>query len=520
MEAGLLPGYKARPNGFQVGPGAGQLGSGAGLVVGGSAKFGVANINSAAGNGGSAQRLINVNPLSGQHANPFFPGDVGAVVVAGNGNFQTQGTNAFSSFFHVGGSYSTSGGGYAAYESNVTAKNVAGVASTLGVHGFFVTGNLYIGDGAAVTMTSAADYQSNSTFITLNSGTLAVTQRSNFQASMGNAQSGVTVTTESGFQVVEGSGGGTITNRYGVDLPILTAGTNNNLIVLGNGNKTLTAYPGTLLSALPNTYTHNYATPSAPAVLAATGTNVFLQSVNAFAMQTLFANDMTYKNDPSVAANLGACTSFFAQYNVQADTQTITGGSHTDFLSAPTANVVNGGTLNSVSATAFKSSYAVGTGATLTVRTGYAYADFTSTGAITTQYAIDIVAISKAGTNIGIRNAAATAFTPKAKTITAVSDSISIAATDATTTIRLNNTSGSSKTLTSAPTISDGIDGQLLILFNSSANDVVLQDQGTLGSSNLRLGVSTRTLTTRDSMLLMYSTTVGDWIELSFNTVI
>jgi hypothetical protein len=107
-------------------------------------------------------------------------------------------------------------------------------------------------------------------------------------------------------------------------------------------------------------------------------------------------------------------------------------------------------------------------------------------------------------------------FTPSAQTITAVSDTIRIDRTS----VRLNNTSGSSKTLTSAPTLADGQSGQVIILTNTSANDVVLQDQGTLASSNLRLGATTRTLSTRDSIILRYDATVGDWIELAFSNVV
>ncbi len=89
-----------------------------------------------------------------------------------------------------------------------------------------------------------------------------------------------------------------------------------------------------------------------------------------------------------------------------------------------------------------------------------------------------------------------------------------------TTKVRLNNTSGSSKTLASAPTIADGQTDQIVILTNTSASDVVLQDQGTLASSNLRLGATTRTLSTRDSIILQYDVTIGDWVELAFSNVL
>src|SRR3990172_1962901 len=69
-------------------------------------------------------------------------------------------------------------------------------------------------------------------------------------------------------------------------------------------------------------------------------------------------------------------------------------------------------------------------------------------------------------------------------------------------------------TMTSAPTIPDGQDGQVVTLFNQSANNLTLQDQGTLASSNLRLTAATVTLTPRDSIQLIYHATVGDWVQI------
>jgi len=75
-------------------------------------------------------------------------------------------------------------------------------------------------------------------------------------------------------------------------------------------------------------------------------------------------------------------------------------------------------------------------------------------------------------------------------------------------------------TLTSAPTIADGFDTQEIWIINYGANAITMQDQGTLPSSNLRLGAATRVLGTRDNMLLRYNATVGDWVEVAFSNVI
>lgn len=86
----------------------------------------------------------------------------------------------------------------------------------------------------------------------------------------------------------------------------------------------------------------------------------------------------------------------------------------------------------------------------------------------------------------------------------------------ATALVELDNTSGGSLTLTSAPTIANGtVDGQLCILRNRSAQNVVIQDQGTLASSNLRLTATTLTLGQRDVVPLQWSTNLGDWIQIA-----
>lgn len=76
------------------------------------------------------------------------------------------------------------------------------------------------------------------------------------------------------------------------------------------------------------------------------------------------------------------------------------------------------------------------------------------------------------------------------------------------------------RTITAAPTIADGANGQLLIIVNVGANAITLQDQGTLANSNLRLSTATFAIGTRDSLTLMYSSDIGDWVEISRTNVI
>jgi len=72
-------------------------------------------------------------------------------------------------------------------------------------------------------------------------------------------------------------------------------------------------------------------------------------------------------------------------------------------------------------------------------------------------------------------------------------------------------------TLTSAPTIADGVeqgDTLTLIAANNEPNTVTIQDQGTLASSNLQLATSTRVIAAGKVLVLIWDGT--DWIEVSY----
>jgi hypothetical protein len=130
---------------------------------------------------------------------------------------------------------------------------------------------------------------------------------------------------------------------------------------------------------------------------------------------------------------------------------------------------------------------------------------------VTTQIGLDIDTLAKAATNIGIRNASTEVDTPAAQTLSAAGNAIT-----ATAKVKaLTNSTGGSLTLTSAPTIADGQNGQIIELVNVGTQDIVLQDQGTLPSSNLRLTAASITLTPRDTVRLRYNATVGDWVQTS-----
>jgi hypothetical protein len=78
-------------------------------------------------------------------------------------------------------------------------------------------------------------------------------------------------------------------------------------------------------------------------------------------------------------------------------------------------------------------------------------------------------------------------------------------------------------TLTSTPTLPNGTyDGQICTLLNidSGADIITVQDQGTLANSNLRLGAVSRAIGPRDSLTLVWISSLADWVELGYNTVV
>lgn len=67
---------------------------------------------------------------------------------------------------------------------------------------------------------------------------------------------------------------------------------------------------------------------------------------------------------------------------------------------------------------------------------------------------------------------------------------------------------------TAAPTIADGVDGQMLTILNVGTGTWTIYDQGTLASSNLRLTATGLAIGPRQSVKLIYSATVGDWVQI------
>lgn len=68
-------------------------------------------------------------------------------------------------------------------------------------------------------------------------------------------------------------------------------------------------------------------------------------------------------------------------------------------------------------------------------------------------------------------------------------------------------------TLTSAPAIADGADGQVCVIVNTGTNNLILQDQDALPSSNLQLVANRVTLPPKAQITLQFHASVGEWIQ-------
>jgi len=235
---------------------------------------------------------------------------------------------------------------------------------------------------------------------------------------------------------------------------------------------------------------------------------IVYDSVSPFSGGRSFDEAVTLKNVSGVAQTMPHQTGFYAEAKIQADGAVFT-TDRTSFLAAETYEVINGGSIVGSHRATFESSLAIGAGVALSVRRGLRFIDATGAGTLTEQVAVDIPLLLKATTNIGIRNAAPWVAPPRIGILGAPTSTIGVDAQLK----RLDNTSGGPLTLTATPTIADAPDGTILMMFNGSANAVILQDGPTF---NLRLGAATRQLDQGDALILMFSATLGDWIELVF----
>jgi hypothetical protein len=436
--------------------------------------------------------------------------------------------------------------------SVMTQKNASGSALSLTPAWTYVASNFYLADAATVTVQNNDTLNGPSPFIDTSvygsggtghydggdnyfysyvskpainghvtfAGRVAFEVRE-FSATQGGA--GGTLTLADGSSFTFDTTNYSITEQIGLRIEMLTKATANKAIEIGAGNNTLTSNPTGgattgFINFLSGTTTLNFTNAIIGPMVGWNGTLEYQQTGNVFGSARLFSFTGTIKNKAGTTANPGLVMGYLAQPTYQADTGTVSMGNYYGVFSSLNTSVINGGIISGLTVANFVAHGGnIGTSTTITTRRGFLVQDASPVnGTLSTQVGLEIDALIGGTINIGIRNASTIVYTPTVGTISVASSTIPATAS----VIRLNNTSGGAITLTSAPTIADGQDGQTITIFNGSTNNVVIQDQGTLASSNLRLAATTRTLGTRDSITLTYSNTVGDWIEIGYTNVL
>lgn len=126
-------------------------------------------------------------------------------------------------------------------------------------------------------------------------------------------------------------------------------------------------------------------------------------------------------------------------------------------------------------------------------------------GTVGVNYGLRVPHMVVGNRNVGISNASATVNPPLAVSITAAGNTLPLGASI------LGVTASSALTLTSTPTIADGIGGEQIIVVNVGANALTLQTESVLTGSNLELGANV-TLAQYESITLIWSTVAGAWI--------
>lgn len=172
-------------------------------------------------------------------------------------------------------------------------------------------------------------------------------------------------------------------------------------------DKTFTAATGSGI-VINSTYTLDFTNSTFGSAFNFSPTVVYKQSASGFGGGSLFVNAGSFKNDSTVAANLSSVTCFLANHTMTADSQSITQASQRSFVEQCKFTATGGGALAVTSWQQYVAgnSSSIGSGVTVTTRTGLLIDDIAGSGTLTNNYGIDIEELTKGATlNVGIRNA-------------------------------------------------------------------------------------------------------------------
>lgn len=188
-------------------------------------------------------------------------------------------------------------------------------------------------------------------------------------------------------------------------------------ITMLSGNRTFTAATGNIIN-LADTYTFNGVSLTFGQVIGFNATVVWSQAPFSAGMGTLFNNAATFKNTSGTAMALSTLFSFVAQPNINSDTAVVTLATQTDFMSRTRFSNTTSGSITVTEWNQFlatePSTTSIGANTTVTTRNAFRVADVSGSGTLTTNVGLEIAAMTKGATNIGIRNKSVLRQTDKA----------------------------------------------------------------------------------------------------------
>lgn len=241
------------------------------------------------------------------------------------------------------------------------------------------------------------------------------------------------------------------------------------------------------------------------------------------AVQLFYANHVV---DNSVAVASPNTFTFFDQANVRGSggVTVPSGGTqgHQSVRATPFFSAINASTaFTQLAGVGFYWAPAVGTdnyaddgaSVTVTTMTGVSIQDTANAGgagteAVTTQIGVDIAALSFGGTNIGIRNADTTVYTPCSQTSLTSGFTIS----PDCTVIEIGTSGNFNYTSSTSTAITAGVAGQILTLINVDSNSNTITMDNTGGNIELA-GAADYAMGINDTLTLVYSSTRSLWLE-------
>jgi hypothetical protein len=441
-----------------------------------------------------------------------------------------------------------------------TYKNKAGVAKNLGSNALTQLTPMFLADGATVGFATIPDviapniaseyltttfkgywgWMSNPWHGTINSGQLSASTATSvgFMSEamfMGNVQWGTVHDVElrelwmaNGLGSQSGTSP-TVATHVGIYMQPFTAATTNLSMVLNNGvrlldvDRTFTAKPwtgngvsvsGNAWLSMAGTHTLDFSNASIGVLIQQNATIKLNHSSNAVLMSATVQDNNTYQNVAGVTANLGITTVLSGSHTFKAVSATLTQPTVRTVHSSPIFSQ-SSGSLTTTDVVALEADIQVDSGTAVTNRYGLKFNTATASGTtrITNQYGVYVPVLLTAANNYGIWNGSTTVWQPSTAEITAVGDSIGIAAT----LTHLNNSSGAAKVLTSTPSIAASTaNGQVAyIVNNDTAQAVTLQDSTKLSGSGVKLvNAETSPIPQYGAMQVMWNTTANQWIEV------